>query len=137
MLNNASITLFNKYLVDKVEMYNKTPIVGVQWEDRKAANVIASGGNIAVDQSTLYIPMRLWIATYKDPKEWQALPDKTANWTLQIGDIIVKRLIPDNLEVGFTITDLKKKYDYVMTISSVDTFDMGSLDLRHWKVGLK
>jgi hypothetical protein len=35
------------------------------------------------------------------------------------------------------MTDLKAKYDDVLTITSVDTFDNGSDYMRHWRAGAK
>lgn len=55
-------------------------------------------------------------------------------FTLQVGDYIVKELITDEIGTGFTITNLKAAHDDVVRISSVDTFDMGSASMRHWKV---
>ena len=45
--------------------------------------------------------------------------------------------VADELSASFTPSDLLAKYDDVLRITSVDTFDMGSLSMRHWKVGAK
>ena len=137
MKTNASMTIYNKYTEDQAEKYSATKISAVYWEDRKASNVIASGGNISADQSRLFIPMLKNLLTFKKPKAWKALVDKSVAWTLQVGDIVVKQLVDDEITTEFTITHLKAKYDDVMVISSVDTRDMGSMELRHWQVGLK
>ena len=137
MKTNASITIYNKYLDERTNKYSATQIRDVMWEDRKATNVIASGGNIASDQARLFIPMPKNLLTFKQPKAWLALVNKSIAWTLQVGDVIVKDLVDDVIDEEFTITNLKEKYDFVMTITSIDTRDMGSMPLRHWQVGLK
>ena len=136
MRNNSDITLFNKYIdaATRAEKYQRTQISGVLWENRKAANVIASGGNIAANQANIYIPYARG-AAYQDPVTWQALVTKTGYWTLQDGDVVVRGLVSDSITTSFTITDLKAKYSDTLTIRSVDTMDMGSVGMSHWQIG--
>ena len=134
MKTNSDLTIYNR--VANSETYQRTQIVGVVWENRKAANVLASGGNIAADQASIYIPLARG-AAYLAPKAWQALVTKTGKWTLQNGDYIVKGLVTDTIGTGFTITALKAKYDDVLQITSVDTMDSGSPALQHWQLGAK
>ncbi len=136
MRNNSDVTLFNKYIdaATRTEKYQRTQISGVLWENRKAANVIASGGNIAANQANIYIPYARG-AAYKDPVAWQALVTKTGYWTLQDGDVVVRGLVSDAITTSFTITDLKAKYSDTLTIRSVDTMDMGSVGMSHWQIG--
>lgn len=136
MRNNSDITLYNKYIdaATRAEKYQRTQISGVLWENRKAANVIASGGNMAANQANIYIPYARG-ATYKDPAAWQALVTKTGYWTLQDGDVVVRGLVADSISSAFTITDLKAKYADVHVIRSVDTMDMGSVGMSHWQIG--
>ena len=85
------------------------------------------------------------IANYVKPKAWLALVSKTGKWTLAEGDMIVKGTVTDEIHpavvsppsAAFTVSNLKAKYDDVLAITSVDTFDMGSMALRHWEVGAK
>lgn len=151
MRNNAHCTVYNKYVdsATRTEKYQRTQICGVLWEDRKAANVIASGGNMAANQANIYIPYARG-AAYKDPAAWQALVTKTGYWTLQDGDFIVRGLVSDEIHEAipgsagppvvpavpaFTISDLKAKYASVLSIKSVDTMDMGSSGMSHWQIG--
>jgi hypothetical protein len=135
---NSDCTVYNKYInaATRTEQWQRTQIAGVAWENRKAANVLASGGNIQVDQATVYIPFARG-TNYLAPRAWQALVSKTGKWTLQEGDVIVRGLVTDEISSLFTITALEKKYDDVLTISSVDFMDMGSTSMQHWQVGLK
>jgi hypothetical protein len=142
MRTNAAITIYNRYIdaSTRTERWQRSQILGVAWENRKASNVIASGGKISADQATIFIPMP-GKATYLDPIAWQDL--RSGHWTLQIGDIIVKGLVSDTLQpavvsppqIAFTVSDLKAAHDYVLTISSVDPMDSGSYTMWHWKVG--
>jgi hypothetical protein len=120
-------------------------LIAVEWENRKNSNVHRTGGNIASDQATIYIPFSLG-ANYLSPKTWQALLVKTGKFTFQVGDVIVKGSILDEIHdavvgppavTAFTLTNLKSKYDDVLVISSVDEMDMGSLSMQHWKLSAK
>lgn len=144
MRTNADLTLYNRYVEGNVELYQRTQILGVSWENRKARNVLASGGNIAADQAVIYIPLERG-ADFVAPKAWMALADKEGKWTLVVGDYVVKGLVEDEIHgpmtspplPAFTITKLKAKYDDVLAISSVDTMDLGSTSMRHWQIGAK
>jgi hypothetical protein len=131
MRTNTAATIYNKYVTSRIEYYQRTGILAVEWENRKAANVIKSG-LLGADSVVIYIPFSVG-AYYLKPIAWQAA--KTGKWTLQVGDVIVKGLVTDEITGGFTMTDLKAKYDDVVVISSVDTMDYGSLSMRHWQVG--
>ena len=131
MRTNSAATVYNKYIVSGAEHYQRTGILAVAWENRKQANVIASG-LLAADSATIYIPFSVG-AYYLKPIAWQAA--KTGRWTLQVGDYLVKGLVTDAITGGFTITSLKAKYDDVVQVKSVDTMDAGSVSMRHWQVG--
>lgn len=135
MMTNCAATVYNKYVdpATRAEKWQRASLAAVYWENRKAANVIKSG-LLAADQAAIYIPFSLG-ANHLDPVAWQALVTKTGKWTLQVGDMIVKGLVSDEITGGFTITSLKAKYDDVLKIASVDTMDMGSSLIRHWQVG--
>ena len=149
MINNTTMTLYNK--ISGTETYQRTVIPGpVQWENRKAANGMRTGA-LASNTARVFILISLG-GDYLKPKAWQALVTKTGKWTLQDGDVIVKGTVTDEIHAAvpgsagppivpevpaFTVTSLKAKYDDVLVITSVDTFDMGSVALRHWEVGAK
>jgi len=140
MRTNTALTLYNKYYnsTTKKEMYQRWVISKVMWENRKARNILASGGNTAADQAMIYIPFSTNLTTFLGPIAWLALADKTSNLTLQRGDLLVKGEIAQEVDdVTFTPTDLKAAYDDVLEISSIDTYDMGSYALRSWAIGAK
>lgn len=138
MRTNASITVYNKYvdIYSRSEKFQRTQIKDVAWESRKAANVISMGGHMEVDQAQIFIPFARK-TNYLAPFAWTALSIKTAKWTLQVGDVIVKALVTDEITNIFSMSDLKAKYDDVLTISSVDTMDRGSLPMQHFQVGAR
>jgi hypothetical protein len=136
MRTNANCTVYNKYVdtATKSEKYQRVGIIAVAWENRKAANVRSTGGLAGADQARVFIPFARGVNFLK-PKAWQALTTKTGKWTLQVGDLIVKGLVSDEIQTGFTVTALKAKYDDVLVITSVDTMDAGSLSMQHWNLG--
>jgi hypothetical protein len=154
MRTNSNITIYNKFIdsTTRSEKFQRTQIVdpsseySVVWSGMKASSILGSGGNIAANSTTVFIPFARG-ENYLEPKAWQALETKTGYFTFQIGDFVVKGLIDDEItdavtegEVttpAFTITDLKKKYDNVLSVSSVSPMDNGSFSMRHWQLGCK
>jgi hypothetical protein len=148
MRSNCSLTIYNKYIVaaTRSEAYQRTVIPACAWENRKASNVRATGGQLAADQARIFILKSLG-EDYLGPAAWQALSTKTGKWTLQKGDIVAKGTVTDELTdavedpqthvvtPAFTVSSLKAKYDDVLVITSVDTMDEGSLSLQHWQIG--
>ncbi len=132
---NTACTLYNKYVnaATRSEVWQRTALAAVAWENRKAANV-ARAGNLEADEAAIYIPFALG-SDYLAPRAWQALATKTGKWTLQVGDVIVKGAVTDTITSSFTISDLKAKYDDVLVIRSVDAMDQGSASMHHWQVG--
>lgn len=135
MKTNSDITIFNKHVdpTTRGEVWQRTQIVGVTWENSKAANVLRSG-LIEADKVAVYIPYARG-ASYLSPRAWQALSVKTGRWTLQAGDVLVRGLISEDIDADYTISNLKAEYDDVMVVRSVDLMDAGSQALWHWQVG--
>jgi hypothetical protein len=142
--------VYNKYIdpSTRSEAYQRTSIKAVTWEDRKGGTVLTSGGQIELDLARVFIPLARG-TNYLKPVAWQALDDRTGKWTFQIGDVVVRGVITDDITgtvtdpithvvtPAFTLSKLRAKYDDVLVISSVDLMDAGSLALRHWQVGAK
>jgi hypothetical protein len=116
-----------------VEAYQRSEIKLVVWQATKAVSGSKSG-LLASNIATIFIPFGV-AAEYLQPKAWQA--SKTNHWTLQEGDIIVRNIVTDEISSGFTITDLRAKYDDVVMITSVDAMDQGSPNVQHFEVGCK
>ena len=135
MLANTHITIYNKAIESRAEVYYRAVIRNVGWQATKAIAGIHSG-QLASNVATIFIPFG-GNTEYLAPKAWQALIDKSTNWTLQEGDVVVRGEVADEISGAFTVTSLKAKYDDVVTITSVDTMDFGSSLVRHWEVGAK
>jgi hypothetical protein len=131
MRTNNDITIYNKYRVANADTYQRTQIEAVAWEQRHARSQFDSD-----DLATVFIPLTRG-EDYLKPREWQALSDKTGKWTLQVGDVIAKGLIATDISGAYTLTSLKAAYDDVLVITAVDTFDYGSANMQHWRVGAK
>lgn len=140
MKTNCTATLFNKYVnpATRSEEWVSYLLGRVFWNNRKAANVLASGGQMSADQAAIFIPMSGRVmAEYLDPVAWSKLVSKVGHWTLQVGDLLVKGSISETLSGSYTVSKLEKDYPNVMVIASVDERDFGSLSMRHWQVGVK
>ena len=137
MIPNTDITIYNKYIdpTTRLEKYQRTEVKFVVWQATKA-RAGSSNGLLASNVATVFIPFALG-TQYVWPKAWLALTTKTGKWTLQEGDVIVKGIVTDEIGTSFTMTALKAKYDYVVTVSSVDAMDQGSPNMQHWQVGAK
>ena len=135
MIPNGHITIYNRYFVSRVETYQRTVIKNVVWQATKAVSG-RSTGVLASNVATVFIPMARG-AAYVKPKAWQALTDKSDNWTLQEGDVIVRGAIADEITTEYKLSDLRAAYDDVVTITSIDAMDQGSPNVQHWQVGCK
>jgi len=115
MRTNTHITWYKKSIVNREESYTRYTIRDCFWEERKAANVIASGIQEA-DSLRLFIPYT------------------SGEYAIKPGDILVKNIVSDAINSEFTITDLKKKYDSVLIVRSVDDKNFGSYSMRHLEI---
>jgi len=131
MRTNSDITIYNRYRVLNVDTWQRVQVSDVEWEQTHARSQFDSA-----DLATVFIPLARG-ANYLQPRVWQALTNKTVKWTLQVGDVIVKGLVTFDLSVAFPLGVLKAAYDDVLVITSVDTYDYGSANLQHWRVGAK
>jgi hypothetical protein len=116
MRTNANLTIYHKSIVARAESWSREAVQDVMWENRKAANVIQSG-LLEADSVTVYIPFA------------------RGDISVKAGDVLVKGIVTDTIGPSFTITNLKAKYDDVVTVRSVDTMDYGSAAMQHWQIG--
>src|SRR5690349_14597912 len=111
MIKNANITIYNKYIEDRKDKFQRTQIINpssnysVAWSGMKASTILSSGGKIASNSATILIPF-VCGSNYLEPIEWQALTIKTGKWTLQDGDFIVKDLVDDEITEAITDGDV-------------------------------
>lgn len=133
MITNGHITIYNKYIENRAEKWQRSVIRDVNWQDMKAV-MGTKQGLLASNRATIFIPMSNH-TEYLTPKAWAQ--NKTNHWTLNEGDIVVRGEVSDEITNGFTIKSLYAKYDDVVQITSVDPMNMGSENMRHWEVGAK
>lgn len=141
MITNGPATIYNRSidLATRSEIYHRALIPAVQWVNRKAAHVLATGGLQSADQATIHIPLASG-KYYKEWPEWNALTNKGLYWTLHPGDYIVQGNVPEKIGVGveeISVTALRTKYDIrALSITTIDPWvTLGSMSMRHWKVG--
>ena len=134
-IGQSNITIYNKvYDDDKgYDTYQRTVIKGVHFEDSKGANVIKSGLENA-DRASIYVPFKSEMSRqYLSPIEFKKLDDKSKYFTFEKGDRLIKG------DIDFEPTTEKsidENYD-AFTITSVDIFDFGSENMRHFELGAR
>lgn len=128
-----------------INTYNITILRGVFLDISKGSNVMKSG-IVNADAATLYIPMSIKAVnaltgeeqTFIGGKEYERLEDVSKFWTLRTSGgsstqdcFFVKGEVVE--QSGYE--SMRKQYDFVYDISSVDTRDFGSKSMWHWEVG--
>lgn len=121
-----TVTLFNHC---KGKWF-KTVLPAVQWKDKVTKTVDSDGKVVVTPEVSLTVPVR---PGYVEPKAFTG-----EGFTFGAGnlDVIVLGEIADEITQDFTITNLRKKYDHVATISGVADNTLRPM-LRHWKVTAK
>lgn len=140
-----TVTVFNAWEDDNLEkQYEITILRGVLLDVSQGTN-IAKTGLTDADTATLYIPFTVTAESttggskaFSSPKEFYKATDKSALWTLDTGGesnststYFVKGEITEKL----SLSELKRSYDNVFDVKTVDIRDFGSL--QHWQVGAK
>lgn len=117
MLTNADLTWYAHSVVDREEVYTRSVIRGVMWEDRRAANA-RRGGEIKADDIAVYIPMA------------------HGGEGIKAGDLIVRGAVTDEITASFTPAALRAKYQLTSgVVKSVDTMRAGSRHMWHYQLG--
>jgi hypothetical protein len=132
MITNTPMTVYNKYVESRAEKYQRTVISAVLW-DSSSATVKRKSADVQDNKAVIAIPFSVG-AAYKTAKAWAALVAKTANWTLQEGDVVVRGSVTDEISSLFTMSALRAKYDDVLEIVSVSRMDQGSPNTHHWEI---
>jgi hypothetical protein len=135
MIPNADITIYNKYVQNNAEVYQRAYVYDVVWQATKSVRGL-SAGYLSSNVASIFIPLASG-DDYVKPKAWQALQTKTGKWTLKEGDIIARGIVDKTLSNMYTPTQLKAEFDDVVFITSVDDMLEGSEAVQHWEVGAK
>lgn len=132
MITNTAMTVYNKYVENREEKFQRTVLSAVQW-DSSAATVKRKSADMQNNKAVIALPHYIGVA-YLKKNAWLAAADKTAFWTLKEGDIVVRGNVADEITTGFTLSDLRAKYDDVLEIVSVAFMDQGSPNTHHWEI---
>ena len=133
MIPNSDVTIYNKYIESHVEKYQRAEVYDVVWQSTEARSG-AGSGRLSSNVATIFIPYSQ-AADYVLPKAWQIA--RTGKWTLQVGDVVVRNIVTDEITTAFTMSNLKATYDDVVTITSVDDMDQGTPQVQHFQIGAK
>lgn len=123
------ITIYNYFKADGKDLWNRTVLPNVMWNTKKEKAVSADGKVTMTDTVEITIPFR---SGYTKPKQYDGV-----GWTLNAADnmdVIVLGEVQDEMTEAFTITNLRKKYDDVVTVKSVGDNTNRNI-LKHWRVG--
>ncbi len=136
MRTNTPATLYNACKIDGKTVYQRTVLAAVYWEDNKQA-VIRKTGAAGADSATVYIPFSVDAGgrRHKKPKAYAV--DPCGAFTIAPKDYLVKGVCRYEYGPDAPISQLTQNYDDVLTITGVDTKDMGSPAMRHWEVSGK
>lgn len=137
------ITLFNKAFDKETERecYLRTYISDCHFEGELVSKP-DSKGLISADKITCFIPHKTKTdnnKSYIEPIHFNKLSfeEKKKFFTIKKGDVIANGKVDFELssyEEGNKLTDLKLLCE-AGTIISVNNYNFGSLNLRHWEVG--
>ena len=131
MIPNSDITIYNKYIENRVEKYQRFELTAVVWQATSA--ISRAKEQVPANSALVMIPFALG-TEYQKPKAWQV---NRTGWTLQEGDIIVRGIVVEEIDTEYTVTNLRADYDEVLMIQSVAAMDEGSANMQHWEVNCK
>lgn len=138
---NDVVTLFMKYedKKEKICQWHRVALADVELQKNKAISV-SNDGNRPNNTVTLHIPCtqgKIGDYEYLKPKAWHRAEDKAGKITLVEGDffvdgeIIDMDIYDDSQYAGGLFTYMRKNYDDVYVISSVNEYKV----IPHFEVG--
>lgn len=137
---NETVTIYNYRKEDGVEKWYRSILENCcQWNETQQKN-ISSDRKIDVAQS---VDLRIIDSKLKKPfkalKEWQALTDedKPNYWTVDHKsnlDIVVLGSVETEVTDDYTITNIKKDFDCVATVSMFSDYTK-SRGLKNYLIG--
>lgn len=123
LFKNADITIYNRYYDNSLglDMYQRTVIEGVNWQNKRTGTV-SDKGLLLADSTLIFIDK---LDNYISPKRFAKLEsiEREKYFTLTIGDKIVKGEVDFEI-IGiknYSINDLNNEFDDVITINSVNS----------------
>ena len=131
MIPNAHITIYNKYIDNRAEKYQRAVIYNCVWQSIRAVSRMKE--MTAANSALILIPFASDTG-YQEPKAWQSDRD---GWTFQEGDIVVRGMINQDLDTEYSVSDLRREHENVVVIASIDSMDNGSPHVNHWELTCK
>lgn len=117
-----TVTLYNKYITNRQECWQRTVVEGVSWFGKQRVSIAAEGSSAAdmaviripVDSLADYLPRPLWVINRK-------------GWTLRAGDVIVKGILDTDIAPGESISKVLAAAEQTVTIESIGDNRRGGL----------
>lgn len=119
---NQMVTLYNKYIENRQERWQRTVIDGVSWFGKERVSVSAECSS-SVDTVIVRIPESS-LTKYATPSLW--LVDRKG-WTLRSGDLLVKGVLDVEVLPGESISKVLRAAEQTITIGSFGDNRRGSL----------
>lgn len=124
LFKNADITIYNRYYDNSkgADMYKRTVVKDVNWQDKKTGTV-SNNGLLLADSTLIFIDK---LENYVSPKKFAKLQlsEMENYFTFQIGDKIVKGEVEFEITgiKPHRVTDLENEFDDVVEVKSVSVF---------------
>jgi len=128
---NSSATIYNRYLdpITLTDKWQKHLVHQVYWEGGRSVKLL--NGLVNNNACRVYIPCNAnYLTDYLPPLDFK--DNRSGHWTIQVGDIIVKGTVTDEID---RISDLEKLYSDVYTINYFKDNRYGSSNMWHFEVG--
>ena len=131
-----TVTLYNRYRLNRADAWQRTVLRGVQVRERVEKTVDASGLHLAKSVS-LTIPVNADAGGrhYLPPELFAQSERREQYWTLNAAgnlDVIVTGVCETDLSDAYTLDDLGREHGYI-TVRAVSD-NTARPRLKHWKV---
>ena len=122
LFKNTDITIYNRYYDNSlgVDMYQRTVIEGVNWQNKRTGTV-SDKGLLLADSTLIFVDK---LDNYISPKRFSKLQpnEREKYFTFAFGDKIVKGKVDFEI-IGIkhhSVNDLDNEFDDVISIKSVN-----------------
>ncbi|MDD3212777.1 MAG: hypothetical protein PHY64_03850 [Eubacteriales bacterium] len=136
ILFGDTVTLYNRYRVNRADAWQRTVLTGVQVRQRVEKTVDSSGLHVARSVSvTIPVDVDAGGRHYLPPALFAGSDNRAAYWSLDAEhnlDVIVLGECSAELTDEYTLDDLKKEHGYA-TVKAVADNTLRPR-LKHWKV---
>lgn len=121
MICRDVMTVYNHYMVDGEDKWQRSVVHNVMWRHNKT-EVTTQGTEQTISKvESITIDFRNGDQGYVDPIEFAMLEDKVGHWTLSAEglDKVVLGVSDKEISKAYKLADLKNDFQYVGTISAV------------------